>query len=256
MIKFALNKTKRIGNVAIIVEGEQEEPQIFHKIFHEILGYTCNIKTKNQKSFTLFKGHDPLSSVHIINANSNNIKFLNTQDYYAYIFKLEDDYGVKLKNASTYFIFDRDPKNNKLHMINRLARELSSAQNDSETQNGLLLLSYPCIESFLLNGTMPQSYLNMFGIGKDLKKHTKKQKLTINQIDEHFITHAAGELQDFLSQICNLNISDIAYDNFSEQHLSIIEAQQEHYKKHNTFYCVSEILLALIDLGVLTVQQE
>lgn len=252
MNKWKLRRDKRIGQVVFIVEGESEEPKIFHKIFHEILGYTCQIKRKKDKAFEEYRGHDSDSMVRIINANSNNMKLLNTQDFYDYILELEKQFDINIKNTSTYFVFDRDPKNNKLHLVNHLAKELSSAQNDGDGVNGLLLLSYPCVEALLLNGTQTDSHLLTSALGKDLKKTVAEKKLKIEHIDEAFLFRAANELEQFLKKVCHLDLQEIDFDNFGAQHQHIIHCQQEHYKKHNTFFVISEVLLALLDLGILS----
>jgi len=252
-MKTRINKKKRIGRVVFIVEGMNEEPKYLNHIFNEILGYKVQVKTRKDKVFTCYEGYDSNSTVTIINSEDNNLTSIkDANQFFKYVSDLEMEYGVKLKNSSTYYIFDRDPKNNKYGLFKNLASKLSaSLNNNTDDINGLLLISFPSIESLVLNMTKKDSFLTEFGLGKDLKNEIIKENIDIDKLTEENLLLACDELGNYLKNVCNISIDKLSFDDLSKEQIEILEIEQTNYKKKNTFHCISEIVLALIDLQVI-----
>lgn len=162
MRKFRINKDKNIGQVVFIVEGAKTEFYILYKIFTEIFDYQYET-VKRGKTYKQFNKKDnPLSRVIVINTEESNIKFINKDnEYLNKLFEeLIDSYNLNIDNASIYYIFDRDADSNtdSEFIENLLYKLKNSKENDDYYMQGILLLSYPAIESFTLSNFDNNSY--------------------------------------------------------------------------------------------------
>ena len=152
-----INIKKNIGSVLIIVEGQFEFDLLKH-IFVNILHYKYIEKSRNQKIFKSYdkfvmKGNENSSIIVINSKNSNLSSIKKDKDYLNELFKyLYVEYGIDIKNIHVYFIWDRDNKSNPVGVTKELLSKFgNSLENKNEEMNGLLLLSYPCIESYIIS---------------------------------------------------------------------------------------------------------
>lgn len=246
-----INKQKRIGNVIIFAEGENPEFEIIENIFHHYLGYTLTKKRRSDKIFTELQG-SKYSKIILLNTPTSNINSINNEsEFFDYIFK---EFAINLDldttNNPVYFVFDRDPVNNRQGIVEKLLNKLTSSQNDSDEQNGLLLLSYPSIESFTFSSNEKDSFNTKFKLGKDLKKFISNKKYNSN-IDDSKLEQAINEFLNFLEQksIIN-NLSDIL-KKLDIIGLEIFKIQKENYSREGLFYCMSQLVEILIDLQII-----
>ena len=174
--KLKINKNKPIGQVIYIVEGDVTEPELLKHIFVKLLNYSVISYNKKNDNFTpiTFQGSDKYSKVFIVPSKYSALVRLKPSDYLDNIYtNLRNTYGLDPENSATFFLFDRDRKSNKRtvveHLLSKLASSRGNDNADDYEMNGLLLLSYPCVEAMLLqansdpkpliNGTQAKQYI-------------------------------------------------------------------------------------------------
>lgn len=153
MSNITFNKDKRIGKVLFIVEGLEDEMYILHKIFTQVFDYQYEKLNRLSKYKPYNVKNDPHSSIFVINTKESNIKDIeDTDGYLDELFtKLINDYKFPVDKWAIFYIFDRDNKSNTdTEILEKLMKNLKNSReaNDYTYNQGLLLLSYPSIESF------------------------------------------------------------------------------------------------------------
>lgn len=262
----ALKKDKSIGNVLFIVEGEKTEFLILRKIFNEIFGYHYEEITRKGKKLKKYQSKEHKnSSVFVINTEDSTIKSIcNKKQYLDNMFELLiDDYKFDVDNSFIYFIFDRDrdPKNETAQhrqYIKDLIKSLTNALETDESRDeefrfdrqGLLILSYPCAESFIASNFIPDTYTISHRIGKELKRDLGEQKIQHSQINEESLKIGTVEMLKYMKIIHNKYL-DI--DEFKDLNLEIFEAQDKFYEENKSYRLLSLIPIILIDLGLITI---
>ena len=106
-----INKEKSIGEVVIVVEGENDEFRLLKKIFTKILDYNYISLKRNKVLQHEFKSKSNKNSTVIIaNTNSSSIKsIINDGEYKDKLYKLlKGEYQKSLKNIPIYILWDRD----------------------------------------------------------------------------------------------------------------------------------------------------
>lgn len=263
----ALKKDKSIGNVLFIVEGEKTEFLILRKIFNEIFGYHYEEVTRKGKKLKKYQSKEHKnSSVFVINTEDSTIKSIcNKKQYLDNMFELLiDDYKFDVDNSFIYFIFDRDrdPKNETAEhrqYIKDLIKSLTNALETDESRDeefrfdrqGLLILSYPCAESFIAANFIPDTYTISHRIGKELKRDLGEQKIQHSQINEESLKIATVEMLKYMKIIHNKYL-DI--DEFKDLNLEIFETQDKFYEENKSYRLLSLIPIILIDLGLITIE--
>lgn len=162
--KLRINKNKSIGQVIYIVEGEITEAELLKHIFVKLLNYSVVFYNKKNNEYIYLQGINKYSKVFIIPSEYSALVRLEPCDYLDMIYSvLSNKYNLDLENSSTFFLFDRDRKSNKKTVVEKLLTNLSSSRgnndNNNYEMNGLLLLSYPCIESMLLQANSDKKQL-------------------------------------------------------------------------------------------------
>ena len=247
-----INKNKRIGKIVIIVEGEFTEFKYIEEIFNKYLGYMLKSKTRKNDNFIELDGHDDFSTVYLMNAPSNNIKSIKDDlDFQNYIYSQLSKLPIQNNfNYQTYIVFDRDPINNRYNLVKNLISKYNESITDDDRINGLLLLSYPAIESFLVSLNENNSYDLKYKLGKDLKEYIKSNHYSISSLNDNIIEQAYNNFLNFLISKNIINSKDEILDN-KELGLKIFNVEQELYKKENLFYLFSQLIEILIDLQII-----
>lgn len=262
-----INKSKSIGNVLFIVEGEKTEFFILRKIFNGIFGYKYEQKDRKGKVLKKYQSKEHKNSaVFVINTEDSTIKSIcNKKDYIDRMFEiLIDEYKFDVDNSSIYFIFDRDrdPKDEpEMHReyIRSLIKSLTNAldlDDDREEEfifdrQGLLILSYPCAEAFIASNFINDTYKITHCIGKDLKKDLNNRKIQQSQISEETIKKATLEMLRYIEILHGKNLD---MDGFKNLNLELFEKQEEFYKLNQMYRLLSLIPVILIDLGLIKIE--
>ena len=220
-MKVKINTDKKIGKVIYVVEGDVDEVKIITKIYNELFGYSVVSYNKKNNYLTMLKSDkDKYSRVYIIPSEHSSISSLeDSKEYLDNIYhKLAIDFELDVENSAIYYIFDRDRDSNRPGKILSLMDKLkNSRENDDCEMNGLLLLSYPCIEAIycnckndnvrLSNGSNAKSYVCEY-----IKQPFEKQ----------MIESGSSILITKINKILNTNQFDIGIiDSFAESLASL-----------------------------------
>ena len=150
-----INKEKSIGKVLYIVEGNKTEALILYYIFCKIYDYQFESILRGKGYHKYNSKENIMSQVFVINTEESNIKTIDKDNDFLnnlYI-TLFEQYDFNVDNAAIYYLFDRDYQSNTdVLFINKMISTLGNARdNGGYDRQGLLLLSYPAIESFTLS---------------------------------------------------------------------------------------------------------
>ena len=110
--------------------------------------------------------------------------------------ELIENYNFDVDNAAIYYFFDRDNQSNTdVKFIEDMLSVLENArENGGYNRQGLLLLSYPSVESFTLSNFQEHSFDKKFCTGHDLKQYLNQCKINQSRISEESLVHATEEL--------------------------------------------------------------
>ncbi len=248
-----INLKRNIGTVLIIVEGASDEFLLLKHIFRDILHYNYIEKSRNQKKFKnydefVMKGNES-SRVIVINLKNSNLSTIKKdKEYLNEIYKrLYEQYDIDIKNISTYFIWDRDNRSNPSRIVRELITKLgSSYDNQNGDMNGLLLLSYPAFESYIISNFDNKTQVLK---SKNLKKYIKEKNYKIVDINKKTLLQATIRMHKVLLKS---GIYEYSLDDFSDTSLKLFEGEEKFFKENGYYYLLSLISIILLDLNIIT----
>lgn len=247
-----------------IVEGLDDEIRILHKILCAVYGYEYERLNRN-KSYHKYKpknNTDVNSSIFVINSKESCIKDImrdakGCNEYLDELFnKLREEYKFPVDKAAIYYIFDRDIKSNvDAELINDLLYKLRNSrdENDETFEKGLLLLSYPSIESFIASNFISNTVNLQFEIGKELKEYLDKDQYTIQKINEGTLKLAIKEMLNGLNEF---GIEQVDLDSLYDTNKKVYDNQEHHYSINSKFRLISLLCVALLDLGLIEIIED
>ncbi|MFV0518704.1 MAG: hypothetical protein ACK5LY_00380 [Lachnospirales bacterium] len=247
-------KNKRLGRVVFVVEGNKTEILLLKVIFMNILGYSYISHNRNNTDFKFINPKDKNSVVYVFNSANSNIKsILNAEviadEVTAYIQeKYEKDFAIEY--AAIYYLFDRDYKSNKSEIVVELIEKYGNARDilDNYGRQGMLLLSYPCIEAYFMECLQKNYERFRFSLGKELKPFIEKKKKNPYKIKEQNLIIG---FRNSVKMARRLKIKYIDLDDFSECNKTIFNEQEKLLEKYNSYNLFSTLSFALLDLGVI-----
>ncbi len=250
-----INFKRNIGSVLIVVEGASYEFALLKQIFKKILHYNYIEKSRNQQNFKnydefVMKGNEN-SRVIVINAKNSNLSSIKKdENYLNEIYKkLYLEYGIDIKNINVYFLWDRDNSSNPASVTKDLLSRLgNSIENKNGEMNGLLLLSYPCIEAFTISNFDKKT---MFLKEKNLKKYVRDNNYKISKIDRYTLLKATIMMNKGLLEC---GISDYDLDDFSKTSLKVFNKQELFLRSKSYYNLLSLVSIMLLDLNIITVR--
>lgn len=257
-IKFNINKN--IGSVLYIVEGERREINLLGHIFRDILNYDeiIGIDRNGNERIKYVNKQNENSKIFIINSAKSNVNSITDTDFIdkqvEILRKYDEEFNYE--DVPIYYIFDCDRKQDKAN-ISRLielfnnAREASSKSQENmyDSIGGMILLSYPCIESFIISNF--EKDLFKFNEKFDFQNQTLKKYIDLNHYDDHKMSintliNAFNELVESLNKI---NIKEINLDDTTKFNTDIFIYEQNN----NNQYLLSLLLISFIDLGIIEI---
>ena len=247
-----INKNKSIGEVVIVVEGEDEEFKLLKHIFTEILDYSY--VEFNRRNKTIKKGFrsntNPNSTIIIANTNNSSLSsIIDEEEYKDKLFNLlREDYHKSLNNIPIYILWDRDRETNSPETVENALSIYGNARDNGIEMNGLLLLSYPCVESYEMSNFIKQEYNNVYNTSDECKKTFHESKFSIKKIRDLFLLLAVENMN---RGIRSFNILEYNTDFFKETNLKIFNKQEELFKNEKVIQSLSLISILLIDLGII-----
>lgn len=252
--KITLNHNKRIGRVIYIVEGNKTEMFLLKRIFSEILGYDFFSENRDGLEMKFTKKSDSNSIIYVINSKNSNISSIHDDDEVRTLvndfIRNNVEYDFAIENAAIFYLFDRDYKSNHDYIVEDLikycgnSREATSLDYD---MHGLLLLSYPAIESYLCENFVKNYHKKDFGLGYRLKKYLKNRDICLEDITEKSIIKAIYRSHTMLNE---MDIPEYNIDDFSDTNLHIYDYQENFIKDNRGYKLLSMLSMSLIDIGI------
>lgn len=247
-----INKNKTLGRIIVVVEGEDEEFKLLKHIFESILGYSYvefNRRSKTMKKCFINK-NNPSSVIIIANTNGSSLNsIIDDTEYQDKLYRLlRDDYQESLKNVPIYLIWDRDRFTNTPDIVNLILDKYSNSRDNGFNMNGMLLLSYPCVESYELANFHKLEFKNSYSTSEECKKEKNKSKFRIKNINEKTLMLAVGNMHRVL---LDFGIKNYNTDNFKHTNKKIFKKQEEYYKNYELIRSLSLISIMLIDMGII-----
>lgn len=252
-MSIILNKNKSIGKVLYIVEGGKTEPYILHRLFTRIFDYQLETILREKGYHKYNSKEHPTSQVFVINAEESNIKNINKDNEFldSLFAELITNYDFDIDNSAIYYIFDRDNQSNTdSELVWQLIKTLANSRDNGVDRQGLLLLSYPSIESFTLSNFQKDSFLNKFKTGDDLKTYLHTNNINHQRIDDKTLVAATYEMFNAFS--C-MDIKEYDVDNFGECNEAIFCYEENCFDSEKLYRALSLVCISLIDLGIIEV---
>lgn len=256
-MSIRVNKKKSIGKVLFIVEGSWTEPYILRRVFTTIFDYQVETKLRGKHYHKYNSKENATSQVFVVNAEESNIINIRKDNQYLdkLFAELIENYDFNIDNAATYYIFDRDRESNKdeefiENMLNVL---VNSRDNVGYDRQGLLLLSYPSIESFTVSNFEKNSFDTRIDTGKELKKYAHQNNYNHQRINEETLLFAVKEMLRAFDIVGEISLD---VDNFSTDNKKIYDYEEEEFKSSKVYRLLGLLVIALIDLGLIEIQEE
>ncbi len=251
MCKIRLNRNKNIGRVLFIVEGGRTEFSLLRRIFCDLLQYEYLEKRRHRETFFQSKNIST-SKVTVINAKESHISYIaNSEEYLDEQFQLLiEEYNFPVDQAAIYYLFDRDPESNV--QINLLEELLDSLQDPYENaygmRGGLLLLSYPSIESYNVSCFLPESHNLQFGTGAELKRITGNHPdIQLNKLSPQALICAAQTMLEYYKRLD----LDFSLDDQGNHNKRIFNNQEALYSAKKKYKLLSLLSVVFLQLGIL-----
>lgn len=255
--KFKLNINKNIGKVLYIVEGEKREINLLSMIFRNILKYKEIItRSRNGKeSFSYINTQNENSKIAIINSESsnissiNNIEFIDSQVQNIKLYDLDFNY----EDAAIFYIFDCDGIQDEKKFMAMLKKFTNSREPNEENKfdsiGGMLLLSYPAIESFVISNFEEDMY--KFNERFDFDSQRLKQYINDNKYDDSKLSIKTlnNAFIEMIKSLNNININKINLDNVADFNSKVFDFEILNKKQ----YMLSLLLISFVDLGIIEI---
>lgn len=256
---ICLNKDKSIGKVVFIVEGDKKEHSLLNHIFVNILDYSLVDVRRNKYPVSKYISESNSSSrVFVISSENSNILSagLDGKEYLDRVFNtLYTDYSLDITNAAVYYIFDRDNESNMYSITEQLTKILKNSRDNETESNGLLLLSYPCIEAFI-KSSIDDYIAEKIDSPKSLKSAVNDAKYQYRKIDASSIIKACNNMLLGIYDMCGYDLNTKDLDNFAHIGCTLLDKENQLYLDQKQYWLLSLLSIAFIDLGILTIDSQ
>lgn len=258
--KYVFDSTQNIGTVIFVVEGGRKryggtELRLLKAVFADLLNYQVQELRRGEDEFIAY-GSNPYSKVFALNLPKNQLTQLNEDALDELYKRLKESFKVKPEDCRVFFIYDRDYKSYKRNELrNRYVKKYTDPFSDSEGNQGQLLLSYPCAESYLLSLHIDDVFKIKYGLGKELKTDASLIPYFDfeNGVSESELIHSVVEMNKGLK---NLEINGYDIDNLAPTLLEVYDKEQAIYAKESTFNLFSFISMVLLELEIIKPDEE
>lgn len=249
MEKIIINKSKSIGDVVFVLEGKDDEFRLFANIFEKIFSVTtikCRSKSTDLREYHLPDNRD--SVVYLLNSKTSSIKSVDDNEYIESLFiKINEHFNIDISNAAIFYIWDRDKDSNKSEIVEKMLTKYQNSRDNEYEMQGLLLLSYPAIESFMISCFENETDETFI---ENMKKYLTSKKYHYKKINEEKIINATQVFLKRYEKVLKkeFDIGDIDL-NMKDNNLAIFKFEEDYYSKKQFYYYFSTIIIALLDLG-------
>ena len=252
-----LNKDKNIGKVVYVVEGGKRELNLLSHIFSHIFDYSVVIAPREKLPYLKYESKkNKLSRVLLVSAYQSNIGFAANQkgqDYLNEVFKvLYEDYKLELSNAATYFIFDRDPQSNKSEEYRQLIPILKNSRDNGMDINGLLLESFPSIESYT-KSCIDDTVDEWGKSAKELKLKVSGAQYQQDKIHNEQVIKACQNMLSSIIKITDRKLEERDLDDFAEINMMLFEREEDYFTQKELYRLLSLLSVSFMDLGLIEI---
>ncbi len=159
------------------------------------------------------------------------------------------NYGIDIKNVPIYYVWDRDYDSNPEKEVRTAIKRFDNSQESSDGEmHGLLLLSYPNIECYIISNydvPVPNETKNQ-------KSIIKKYHFDIKNIDENTLLKAAETMG---KNLLGFGIKEFNLNDFKKISLKIFDKEERVYKDLGYYRRLSLVSMMLLDLGIIYFKQ-
>lgn len=254
MNKYKIDRSKNIGNVIFVVEGGRAdtggtELRLLKNIFCNILGYEVQELRRDCDEF-IAHGSNPQFRVFALNLPKPQLTQMTDDALDELYSRLNREFNVKPEDCPIFFLYDRDVGSYKPNELRKpYVEKYTDPYGDEQGNQGQLLLSYPCIESYLLSCIENDVYTWSYSSGKKLKPVTKDRGISEACINtEAHLIHAVEEMDNGLN---TFRLGEYDLDYLAPTLVALYDAQQQKYKTDETFSLLSLVSMALLELGII-----
>jgi len=124
----------------------------------------------------------------------------------------------------------------------------TSALDNKYEMNGLLLLSYPCHESYNLSNFKKRLWKYHYNTSIDCKKEFNTSRFSVKDITEKTLLLAVLNMH---KSMLNYDINNYDPTNFKRINEIIYQKEEQCFKNNKYFDALSLISIMLIDLGII-----
>lgn len=254
-----LNKDKNIGKVVYVVEGARRELTLLSYIFTKIFDYSVVVAPRKDVPYLKYESKtNKLSRVFLVCAYESNISFVENpkgQDYLNEVYKvLFEKYNLKLSDAATYFIFDRDVQSNKCEEFRKLIPLLKNSRDNDTEINGMLLESYPAIEAYA-KSCIDDTCDDWIKSAKELKLKISEAQYQQNKIKDAQIVNACVNMLTSIKSISGRDLGEKDLDDFAELNKLIFDKEEDYLTQKELYRILSLLSISFMDLGLIAVEK-
>ena len=257
--KFRINPNKNIGKVLYIVEGEKTEIKLLGHIFKNILNYekVISVDRRGKRRLKYVSGTNKNSKVFICNSKESNIKTMADREFIDKQIDILKNYDEEFnyEDISIYYLFDCDRQEDKPYIRELLDKYTNSREpsedNKFDSIGGMLLLSYPSVESFIISNFE----VDMFKFSErcnfktqTIKEYIGSKGYNSSNMSKETLENSFMELVKSLEKI---GINKIGIDNTRKFSNEIYNYEQ----LHNNQYLISLLLISFVDLGIIEFEE-
>lgn len=271
MKKYRIDKTKNIGNVIFVVEGGRPETggtelRLLKKIFVDILDYSVHELRRGSEEF-IAHGKKRDYSVFALNLPKNQLTQVNEDSMDELFARLREEFGIKPEDCPIFFLYDRDVLSYRKNELKRnYVEKYTDPYGTDSGDQGLLLLSYPAIESYLLS-CISDDVINISSkLGTEAKSmltekicaDAERKEVHLKTVDlvfsdkkseaENRLLHSITEMDKGLAEV---GITQYDIDNLAETLVDVYDYEQNEYFEKGTFKFLSLVGMALLELGLI-----
>ena len=250
-LSMKLNPTKRIGKVLYLVEGDVDEVKILGHVFSKVLNYSVVTYDKRNDNVTcLINPNDKYSKVFIVPMKYSAVsKIESSTDYIDYIYHRLKSFGLEKDECAKYLIFDRDNSSNTHEALIHLFKVFKNSLDNDLEINGLLLISYPCVQSFLCECFGDQTRLSSSSLMKQYTNRFKVEDIREDELLTGVETMMKTLLNITLQPTFNLN----ELDDMESINYKVLNYQDQHLANKYVYITLSMLFISFIDLGIIEI---
>lgn len=157
-----------------------------------------------------------------------------------------------MKNTPIFIVWDRDKfgvndKNVQDNYMEAINHFYSAYDNDYD-MNGLLVLSYPCVESYIISNFKKNSHSDYIISSRECKKQCKGLFSNISDINEETLLLAAENMNKGLKSFDIFSYDPTDLKRVNEK---VFRKEEEIYKESKNIKSLSLISMILIDLQII-----